>query len=196
MNSKSWILLGGGIDSLAALEVARRDTALVGAVFFRYSVSEVPTPTEEAAQAIAKYYSIPFIGIPFVSLVAPEYWDILQTEGHYLPDRNLMFISVASANAKLAGIEYLYTGFVKGSPNIYDITTTFVERLNQVLDLDREFQVRVVAPFSECTKQEVADYLVEVNAPIHLSYSCYKDTIPPCGECFPCKARKLVLPNA
>jgi len=44
-------------------------------------------------------------------------------------------------------------------------------------------QVKLIAPFSYITKAEIVRLGVEVNAPMELSWSCYKGGKKHCGLC-------------
>jgi 7-cyano-7-deazaguanine synthase len=53
--------------------------------------------------------------------------------------------------------------------------------------------MKVYAPFLGMTKREIALLGKELGVPFEKTYSCYRGTEPPCGECATCKQREEAL---
>lgn len=182
----SYVLLSGGMDSLAALEVALRETEVASCLFFKYGY--MPS-SYGAARNICSRYKVTFLPIDVVGVLPPGYAVGLGKENYYLPDRNLLFLVLSSIKAKSEGVDFLYTGISRGSPLIYDITPEFVSRLNGLLELDNT-SVRVRAPYVASEKTTILRDLLEVyHSPVGLTHSCFVEGDGPCGVCPACARR-------
>ena len=203
MAERSVVLLGGGLDSLAALEYSLEFSRPVR--LFHFAYGNVVIGPGYAAQQIADSYRIELqdidLGVDWDGILPTHYADgLLHSEdgvSQYLPDRNLLFLAVVSAwvksefrvPGKLGTETVCYTGFSIGAPSIYDITPEFVTAINAVYALDRQVQFRVEAPFVTWNKAQVLQYLLEHGAPIELTYTCYLGEKIQCGECVTCVRR-------
>ncbi|RMH02833.1 MAG: hypothetical protein D6699_05565, partial [Aquificota bacterium] len=54
----------------------------------------------------------------------------------------------------------------------------------------------IYAPFLGMTKSQIAKLGIELGVPFEKTYSCYRGTEPPCGECATCLQRKQALESA
>ena len=203
---KSVILFSGGPDSLAALEYARRESEVVGLVYFLRSL---PAASLQAARSLSDYYSIPLTLIPYTSALPGNYFEALMTSHPYIVDRNLLFLTLTSIYIKTGAfgpdISSIYTGFVQGDPGIYDITSDFVSHLNSLLSLDTTYPLQVLAPYTDVSKETLfEDLLYKYFAPVHLTWSCFREgeyvgmlggrgKYVPCGECVACLRRIRVF---
>jgi 7-cyano-7-deazaguanine synthase len=71
----------------------------------------------------------------------------------------------------------------------------FTHLLDGVLDyaVQEGRQVRLVAPVGHLMKHEIVRLGVDINAPLDLTWSCYKDGDKHCGECGPCFMRRTAF---
>jgi 7-cyano-7-deazaguanine synthase len=53
--------------------------------------------------------------------------------------------------------------------------------------------MKIYAPFLGMTKREIVLLGKELGVPFEKTYSCYRGTEPPCGECATCKQREEAL---
>lgn len=126
-------------------------------------------------------------------IVEANLWeDKVTAEDMYLPYRNILFISLASAYAQSMGIRDVYTAFINSNhAKEIDCSMEFFSRLENLL-----FQygsIRINMPFREMTKTEVAELGIELKAPIELTYSCQVNSETPCGACPNCVDRLNAL---
>jgi 7-cyano-7-deazaguanine synthase len=69
------------------------------------------------------------------------------------------------------------------------------ELLNRMLEISTKISVQhgkqlsVQTPLLDRTKADVVRLGLEVNAPLHLTWSCYEGKSLACGRCDPCKLR-------
>jgi 7-cyano-7-deazaguanine synthase len=52
-----------------------------------------------------------------------------------------------------------------------------------------ETRIRIETPLIDLRKSEIVRLGMELNAPFHLTWSCYRDTDVACGECDSCLLR-------
>src|SRR5207237_4049511 len=113
----------------------------------------------------------------------------------YVPARNLIFLSVAVGVAEARHADTVYLGVnaldYSGYP---DCRPEFVEsfRATAALALKRGVEgrpVKIRTPLIDRTKADIVRVGVEVDAPLHLSWSCYHGGVAPCGRCDACALR-------
>jgi len=51
----------------------------------------------------------------------------------------------------------------------------------------------LLAPFLGMTKRDIVSLGVSLGVPFEKTYSCYRGTEPPCGECATCRQREEAL---
>jgi len=115
----------------------------------------------------------------------------------YVPNRNMILLSVATAYAEAAGICQVYYGAqAQDEYGYWDCTTTFVERLNHVLELNRAEPVRVYAPFVRMRKAETVRLGLELGVDFSHTWSCYRGAEKACGTCPTCAERLAAFKEA
>lgn len=112
----------------------------------------------------------------------------------YLPYRNLLFLSIASAYAQSKGIKDVYSAFINSNhAKEIDCSMEFFSRLETLLE---EYgSVKINMPFRDMTKTEVAELGIELKAPISVTYSCQVNSKNPCGACPNCVDRIEAMNN-
>lgn len=128
-------------------------------------------------------------------IVEANLWkDNVVAEDMYLPYRNILFISLASAYAQSMGIKDVYSAFINSNhAKEIDCSMEFFSKLE---DLLYEYgSIRINMPFREMTKTEVAKLGIELRAPIAITYSCQVNAEMPCGACPNCVDRINAINN-
>lgn len=128
-------------------------------------------------------------------IVEANLWkDNVVAEDLYLPYRNILFISLASAYAQSMGIKNVYTAFINSNhAKEIDCSMEFFTKLENLLyDYG---SIKINMPFRNMTKTEVAILGLEVNAPIERTYSCQVNSDTPCGACPNCVDRLIAISN-
>jgi len=71
----------------------------------------------------------------------------------------------------------------------------FQQKFNDLLPnaLNLQNRVQVLAPVADLMKKDIVKLGLELNAPLHLTWSCYEDDDLHCGECGPCFMRKTAF---
>ena len=114
----------------------------------------------------------------------------------YVPARNLIFLAVAMGVAEARDAEAVWIGVnaldYSGYP---DCRPEFVRSFEQTaaLALKRGVEgdpVVIRTPLLELTKADIVRLGVEVDAPLALTWSCYRGDDRPCGTCDSCALRE------
>jgi 7-cyano-7-deazaguanine synthase len=120
----------------------------------------------------------------------------------YVPARNLIFLSVAVGVAEVRNLDAIYIGVnaidYSGYP---DCRPEFIDSFAATagLALKRGVEgnpVDVRAPLIQMTKPEIVRLGVELGAPLHLTYSCYRGDDVACGACDSCRLRAKAFTGA
>jgi 7-cyano-7-deazaguanine synthase len=124
-------------------------------------------------------------------------------EGHYaedtmkdtvVPNRNMMFLSIAYAAAVSLNAEWVVTGVHAGDHAVYpDCRPEFIKAFNACAKTANEGfgapDLRVVAPFQHMTKAGIAAVGDELGVEWANTWSCYKGGEVHCGRCSTCVER-------
>lgn len=201
------VVLSGGLDSTVCLAMAVADP--VGpqlALTFDYGQRH--RIELERAAAVAAHYGIEQLVVPLdlsrwggsaltdASLAVPD----ASTAAAgipitYVPARNLIFLAVAvgiaevrDADAVWLGVNALdYSGYPDCRPAFVD---SFRATANLALKRGVEGRpVDIATPLVTRTKAEIVQLGVDLEAPLHLTWSCYRGETAPCGTCDSCALR-------
>ena len=110
----------------------------------------------------------------------------------YVPFRNANMISIAVSWAEVISAEKIYVGAVEEDSSGYpDCREIFYKKFNDLLSvaLAPESNVQIVTPVIHLTKKDIVKKGIELNAPLHLTWSCYQNEDTACGVCESCKLR-------
>lgn len=217
--SDAVVLLSGGLDSTVCLALAVREAAVATAVTFDYGQRHQVELGRAAAVAAAigvehvvvrldltgwggSALTDPAIAVPDAGAEGPP------IPATYVPARNLIFCSVASGVAEAKGADWVYLGINAVDYSGYpDCRPEFLLALQEAarLGLKRGVEGRPLefrAPLVQMTKAEIVQLGVDLDAPLHLTWSCYqgeprgaswgappRDGPRPCGSCDACTLR-------
>ncbi|RPE39760.1 7-cyano-7-deazaguanine synthase [Streptomyces sp. Ag109_O5-1] len=129
-------------------------------------------------------------------------------DGHYaeesmrvtvVPNRNAIMANVAIGIASARGAQLVALGIHAGDHAIYpDCRPEFLDALRTCATraLDGFTVPRIEAPFVRHSKTWIASHAADLDAPLHLSWSCYKGGEVHCGTCGTCTERKEAFENA
>jgi 7-cyano-7-deazaguanine synthase len=108
----------------------------------------------------------------------------------YVPNRNMIFLSIAAAYAEGYQVQNVYYGAqAHDLYGYWDTTPEFLERINNLLTLNRKNHVQVLAPLVNLTKSEVLRLGLEMNIDYGKTWSCYVGEDKACGICPTCAER-------
>jgi 7-cyano-7-deazaguanine synthase len=204
------VLLSGGLDSSTLLHyvIQRLGVREVYALSFIYGQKhqcELKAAAWQAKAACVKAHDVvdmSFFGAltPGSSaltddrMAVPRLTDLAASELNqpptYVPNRNMMLLSVAAAYAEARGAKSLYYGAqTQDSYGYWDCTPDFLNRINAVLSLNRRTPVTVSAPFVNMRKADEIKLGLELGVDYAHTWTCYRGGATPCGECPSCVER-------
>ncbi|WP_405912159.1 7-cyano-7-deazaguanine synthase QueC [Streptomyces sp. NBC_00963] len=134
--------------------------------------------------------------------------DVEVPDGHYaedsmrstvVPNRNAVLANVAVGVGVANRAATVALGMHAGDHFVYpDCRPAFVDALRSLVDVANEgFPTpRVEAPFLTWSKADIATHGARLNAPLDLSWSCYKGGETHCGTCGTCYERREAFRDA
>lgn len=115
----------------------------------------------------------------------------------YVPNRNMMLLSMAAACAEARGVrEVFYGAQAQDEYGYWDCTQEFLTRINAVLALNRREAVAIHAPFVDKSKAAIVRIGIELDVDFANTWSCYRGGEIPCGACPTCVERKNAFAQA
>ena len=210
---KALVLFSGGLDSTTCLALAVERYGAENVLALSVSYGQKHTKELEAARAVAAYYGVRLQTLDLAAIFADSDCSLLkgssqeipkesyaeqlsETDGApvstYVPFRNGLFLSSAASVALSNGCSVIYYGAHAddAAGNAYpDCSQEFNDAINTAIFLGSGKQLRVEAPFVGKTKADVVAEGLRLNAPYHLTWSCYEGGERPCGLCGTCRDR-------
>lgn len=206
---KAVVLLSGGLDSCVTATVARYECDELYAMSFLYGQKHIREI--ESAKKIAKFLNFKdhkFIKIDNsifrktalidrnIDLPKKKLEEVgKEIPSTYVPGRNILFLSYANSYAESINADYIYIGVnaldYSGYP---DCRPEFIKSYQKMIERGTKRGVegnpiKIITPLLKLTKKEIVSKGVELGAPLHLTWSCYKGEEKACGECESCLLR-------
>jgi 7-cyano-7-deazaguanine synthase len=204
---KAICLLSGGLDSTVTLAYALHQGFEVTALTINYGQRH--KRELDAARAVAAHYKVPHIVMEFPltgfrsaligeSIPIPDRrseeigYDIPET---YVPARNIVFLSLAAGLAESVDANAVFIGAnaidYSGYP---DCRPEFFQSFENMLEVGTKrgvlgHPVRIEHPILKMTKAEIVKMGMKLEAPLHLTWSCYRGGEKACGHCDSCVLR-------
>lgn len=110
----------------------------------------------------------------------------------YVPFRNGIFLSIAAALAEKEGAEAIAIGVVEEDSSGYpDCRESYIKSMQQSINLGTkdETKIEIFMPLVHLKKSQIVQSALELNVPLHLTWSCYKNEDRACGVCDSCRLR-------
>jgi 7-cyano-7-deazaguanine synthase len=110
----------------------------------------------------------------------------------YVPFRNANMLSIAVSWAEVIGANSIYIGAVAEDSSGYpDCRPEFYEAFQKVIDTGTkpETHIEIRTPIIHLSKKEIVEKGIELDAPLHLTWSCYRGEDLACGTCDSCALR-------
>lgn len=203
------MLFSGGIDSTTALYWAKKNFDKVYALTFSYGQRhsiEIEMAKKiaerEGIEQIILNIDLSQIGGSSLTDRKIEIEDISYEElrdripSTYVPFRNGIFLSLASALAEVMGCENIVVGFhTLDSPNYPDTSKEFVSAMEKAINIGTRAgrtgkKISILAPLIGMKKEEIIKFGLELGADYSYSISCYRGNEIPCLRCPACRIRE------
>lgn len=209
---KAVVLLSGGLDSTTSAAIARSEGYELYALSFDYGQRH--RKELDCARAVAKALGaarhevlpVPLgrLGHSALTDAAIEVPDAPAEPGAigstipstYVPARNTVFLSLALAYAEVVGAEAIFLGVNAMDYSGYpDCRPEYLEAFQRVADLATRQGVegagpRLRAPLVEMSKADIVRAGLAHDAPLALTWSCYRGGPAACGTCESCVLRR------
>ena len=117
----------------------------------------------------------------------------------YVPFRNANILSACVSWAEVINAEAIFIGAVYEDSSGYpDCRPEFYKVFEKVIDIGTkpETKIKIITPVIYLSKDEIVKKGIELNAPFHLTWSCYQDEEAACGICDSCALRLRAFQKA
>ena len=220
--SKAVVLLSGGMDSCVSAAIARltHDVSVLHASYGQRTARR----ERRAFHAIADFYGVEqrlVVDLNYFSAIGasaltdagiavPER-DLLPDGASqsvlqpseipvtYVPFRNAHFLSVAVSWAEAIGADAVYIGAVAEDSSGYpDCRPEYYRVFQELVKVGTrpETRIEIATPVIGMRKNEIIQRGIELDAPLHLTWSCYQGEDLACGVCDSCVLRLRAFEQA
>ena len=201
---KALVLFSGGLDSTVLatqLKVDGAETRLLSIDYGQRHARELKR-AEQIAQALElpqQVLRLPDLG-PLLGGSSLTDEKVELPEGHYaeesmkatvVPNRNMILLALAGGHALSIGFDTIAYAAHAGDHTIYpDCRPEFADAMETALGLADWEKLSLHRPFVHLSKTDLVKKGVELDAPLHLTWSCYAGREIHCGKCGTCVERK------
>jgi 7-cyano-7-deazaguanine synthase len=199
------IAVSGGMDSCVTAAVAYRNYSLA---FIHLNYGQRTENRElKAFNEIADFYNVQhrlIVDLKFLAEiggssltdknipVANADLDNKEVPTSYVPFRNANILSVCTSWAEVLSAEAVFIGAVYEDSSGYpDCRPDFFSAYQSVINLGTRpgSNIEIKVPIIHKSKMEIVKNGIELNAPLHLTWSCYQNEDEACGVCDSCALR-------
>ncbi len=203
---KGIILISGGMDSCVTAAYAIDDGFTPAFLHINYG-QRTESRELKAFNEIADYYQVDqklVVDISHLSEIGSscltdESIEVPQADLEsveipisYVPFRNANILTAATSWAEVLGAQAIYVGAVEEDSSGYpDCRRSFFDAFEYTIEKGTkpETKIKIITPLITLSKKEIVEKGIDLNAPLHLTWSCYKNEDVPCGECDSCALR-------
>ena len=200
------VVLSGGLDSTVCMALATAESGVAPlAVTFDYGQRH-RTELDRAAGVAGHYRAEHLVvhldtsawggsALTDRSIEVPAAGSTEGIPSTYVPARNSIFLAVALGVAEARGLDAVWIGVnaidYSGYP---DCRPEFIEAFRGVAATGQKRGVdgdpiAIRTPLIECTKEQIVRLGIDHDAPLRLTWSCYRGGDRPCGTCDACELR-------
>ena len=206
MASKAIVLVSGGMDSCVTAAIAAKENDELAFLHISYG-QRTEARERRAFNEIADHCGVKDrldVSIEYLARIGGSSLtdasmevaegDIESKEipTSYVPFRNANMLAIATSWAEVIGATGIYIGAVAEDSSGYpDCRTEFYEAFQKTIDngTKPETRISVRTPIIELSKAEIVRKGIDLDAPLHLTWSCYRSEDLACGTCDSCALR-------
>jgi 7-cyano-7-deazaguanine synthase len=202
------VSLSGGMDSCVVASIAKHDGHELA--FLHAEYGQLTEARERMAfQQIADYYDVPqnrrlvvpMQGLKLIGGSALTDASIPMDCGElehkaipntYVPFRNAHLLSACVSWAECLGARHIFVGILEGDSSGYpDCRKSFLKAFEHAANEGTlpETAIFIHAPLIDKSKGEIVKIGMSIQAPFHLTWSCYRSGALACGTCASCILR-------
>lgn len=200
------VLVSGGMDSCVTTAIAKSENDEIA--FLHISYGQLTERRErQAFNDIADFYNVEKrleVSIEYLAKIGGSSLTDNKIEvseanlesdeipTSYVPFRNANMLAIATSWAEVLGANSIYIGAVSEDSSGYpDCRPEFYEAFEKTIQKGTkpDTNIKIKTPIIELSKAEIVKKGLELNAPIHLSWSCYRSEDLACGTCDSCALR-------
>jgi 7-cyano-7-deazaguanine synthase len=208
-NPKSKIavcLVSGGMDSCVTAAIAQAENKEVAFLHVSYG-QRTEWRERQAFNDIADFYNIEKrldVSIEYLtkiggSSLTDEKIEVAEANlsskkipSSYVPFRNANMLAIATSWAEVTSANSIYVGAVSEDSSGYpDCRPEFFAAFEETIKTGTkpETNIKIKTPIIHLSKAEIVRNGIELGAPLHLSWSCYRNEDLACGTCDSCALR-------
>ncbi|MFN7930799.1 MAG: 7-cyano-7-deazaguanine synthase QueC [Blastocatellia bacterium] len=202
----SVVLASGGMDSCVTTAIAARDAGEIAMLHVSYG-QRTQAREFKAFSDIADFYSVTkrlTTSIDYLTKIGGSSLtdknievsraNLASTEipTSYVPFRNAHLLSIATSWAEVISANRIYIGAVAEDSSGYpDCRPEYYEAFNRLIAVGTkpETQIEIITPIITMRKSEIVQHGLQLGAPLHLTWSCYREEDLACGVCDSCALR-------
>ncbi len=200
------VLVSGGMDSCVTAAVAAAENDELALLHISY-VQRTEARERRAFNEIVDHFgvakrldvSIEYLakigGSSLTDLsmnVADADLESKEVPTSYVPFRNANMLAIATSWAEVLGATSIYIGAVAEDSSGYpDCRPEFYEAFQQTINTGTkpDTRIEIRTPIIHLSKAEIVKKGIELGAPLHLTWSCYRNETLACGRCDSCALR-------
>ena len=212
-NTTSVVLVSGGMDSCVTAAIAEQESKRLAFLHISYG-QRTEERERRAFDEIADHYGVlnrldvsiehlAKIGGSSLTDSSVEVTEAdlgsTQVPTSYVPFRNANMLSIATSWAEVIGAGAIYIGAVAEDSSGYpDCRPEFYDAFREVIHTGTkpETYIEIRTPIIDLSKAEIVRKGVDLDAPLHLTWSCYRNEEMACGTCDSCALRLRGFENA
>ena len=199
-------LVSGGMDSCVTAAIANKENDELAFLHVSYG-QRTEEREREAFEALADHFGVKsrlVISLEHLAEIGgssltddriPVTDANLSASGipsSYVPFRNAHLLAAAVSWGEVINATAIYIGAVAEDSSGYpDCRPEFYDAFQNVLDIGTrpETRITIQTPVIAMRKSEIVQRGIELGAPLHLTWSCYKESESACGNCDSCALR-------
>ncbi len=207
MNESAIVLVSGGMDSCVTAAIAKAETDEIAFLHVSYG-QRTQRRERQAFNDIADFYNVEKrldVSIEYLTKiggssltdesieVADANLESKEIPTSYVPFRNANMLSIATSWAEVLNATRIYIGAVAEDSSGYpDCRPEFYAAFEKTIEVGTkpETLIKIATPIIHLSKAEIVRKGIELNAPLHLSWSCYRNEDAACGTCDSCALRR------
>ena len=212
---KAISVLSGGLDCTVATSMFAKDYEIL-AITFNYGQKAFKRELQASKEICEKMnWTHEVIDLPWLSKISnstlntdddvPELKDedlddfeksSESASSVWVPARNTVFTSIALSYAESMGASAIIVGWNgEEGATFPDNSKGYLEKFNQLIEEGSPDEIKIEAPLIDLNKEEIVEMGIKYDAPMELSYSCYKGRKKQCVVCEICMRRKRAFEN-